>query len=342
MWGYQQEKSEILGMKKRMNNRKKKFEKFCNETYVPIYSQPWWLDIICGENNWDVWLYEKGEEILAAMPYFLQKRGKYNYITKAPLTQNNGIIFKHNNKRKLCTRAEFEEKVISAACEFIDSLNIDVYEQQYMYTFKNWLPFFWKKYSAITRYTYVIENTFNLDEVWNNISSNYRNKIKKGSKNCFIEQDVDKEQFYKEHEKIFLKQNLECPFSKKLWFDLYEECKERNSGMTLVAKNEDNVIQSVLFLVWDDKSVYQILGGNIPEYQKQDTYAFLIWNGIQISSNMGKIYDFEGSVIPRISKSFREFGGEPKPYFRIRKVFNPEIIKQESNKIIEELERNKI
>lgn len=329
-------------MKELMNSKKEKFKKFCRETYVPIYSQTWWLDTICGENNWDVWLYEKGEEILAAMPYFLQKRGEYNYITKAPLTQNNGIIFKHNDNRKLCKEAEFEEKVIYSACEFIKKLNIDVYEQQYMYTFKNWLPFFWNQYSAITRYTYVIENTLDLDEVWNNISSNYRNKIRKGSRNCFIEKNIDKKWFYEEHEKIFLKQNLKCPFSKELWFRLYDECKKRNSGMTLIAKDENDCIQSLLFLVWDDKAVYQILGGNIPEYQKKDTYSFLIWNGIQIASDMGKVYDFEGSVIPRISRSFREFGGEPKPYFRIRKVFNPEIIRQESEKIIEELGEKKV
>lgn len=320
-----------------MDEEKRKFKIFCENTYVPIYSQPWWLDVICGKENWNVWLYEKGNEILAAMPYYLEIRGEYKYITKPLLTQNNGIIFKNDTERKLCTQAEFEEKVIRSACEFLKGLNIDVYEQQYMYTFKNWLPFFWEKYSAITRYTYVIENTFDLDGVWKNISSNYRNKIRKGERNCCIETNIDKEKFYEEHEKVFLKQNLRCPFSKELWFELYEECKRRNAGMTMCAKDKDGNIESLIFLVWDNKSVYQLLGGNIPEYQKQDTYEYLIWRAIQFASEKKLIYDFEGSVIPRISRSFREFGGEPKPYFRIRKIFNPYIIREEAEAKIKEL-----
>ena len=56
----------------------------------------------------------------------------------------------------------------------------------------------------------------------------------------------------------------------------------------------------------------------------------LIWHGIEEAIQLGLVYDFEGSVIQRIAKSFREFGGVPKPYFRIRKVFNPEIVRNEA------------
>lgn len=72
----------------------------------------------------------------------------------------------------------------------------------------------------------------------------------------------------------------------------------------------------------------------MPEYQNLETYNALIWNSIKFAHEKGLKYDFEGSVIKRISKSFREFGGDPKPYFRIRKVFNPEIVRQEAEDLI--------
>lgn len=317
---------------------KEKYMEFCKATYVPIYSFPWWMDVVCGAENWDVWLYQKGNEVLAAMPYYMENRKGYKYITKAPLTQNNGIIFKENKERKPCSQAEFEERVIRSACEFIRELNVDVYEQQYMYSFKNWLPFFWEKYTAITRYTYVIENTIDLDNVWSNISSNYRKNIKKGKRNSYkLEWDIDAEEFYQEHEKVFTKQGLNCPFSKKFWLNLYEVCKRLNKGMTGCIRDEENNIKSLIFLIWDDRSVYLLLGGNIPEHQKEETYVYLIWKSIEYAASKNLKFDFEGSVIQRISKSYREFGGEPKPYFRIRKVFNPEIIKEEAEKIIGEL-----
>ena len=87
---------------------KEKYAEFCKTTYVPIYSKPWWLDAICKPENWDVWLYESGGNILAVMPYYMEKRGNYNYITKAPLTQNNGIIFKEES-RKLAKEASLQE-----------------------------------------------------------------------------------------------------------------------------------------------------------------------------------------------------------------------------------------
>lgn len=321
--------------------KKEKYIGFCEKVYVPIYSKSWWLDAICGEDNWDVWLYENGSDILAAMPYYIEKRGDYTYITKAPLTQNNGIIFNYPQGAKDIAKRQFEEKVIDAACEFIESLKVDAYEQQYQYDFTNWLPFFWNYYNSITRYTYVFEDLTNLDVIWEGISSNYRKKIRKGQKNASFDRGLDYTVFYEEHEKIFAKQGLPCPFSFQLFERLYKACIENNAGEIIYAKTEAGEIASILFLVWDDKSMYQLLGGSMPEYQNLETYNALIWNAINFAAEKGLRYDFEGSVIKRISKSFREFGGDPKPYFRIRKVFNPQIIRDEAEQQIRKLSDNK-
>ena len=324
-------------MKSHMDN-KEKYEIFCQKTYVPIYSKPWWLNAICGKENWDVWLYEKGTDIWAAMPYYMEKRKDYRYITKAPLTQNNGIIFKYPREIKAITKQSFEENVINGACEYINKIKVDVYEQQYHYSFNNWLPFYWNRYEEITRYTYVIEDTNDLEKVWNSVSSNYRNKIRKGQKNGIFCRKMNYELFYDEHKKIFEKQGLQCPFSLSLWKQLYEACIENNSGEIFYATNQEGKIASLMFLVWDEISVYQLLGGSIPAYQNLETYNALIWEGIKFAAQNHLKYDFEGSVIKKISKSFREFGGIPMPYFRIRKVFNSEILWNETEKKISEMD----
>ncbi|WP_182440511.1 GNAT family N-acetyltransferase [Mediterraneibacter gnavus] len=315
---------------------KEKYVEFCKDIYVPIYSKAWWLDAVCGEDKWNVWLYEHNSQIFAAMPYYFESRGNYKYITKALLTQNNGILFKYPEGAKSIAKQNFEEKVIEAACSFIKELNIDVYEQQYHYNFTNWLPFFWNRYTAITRYTYVLENLENIEEVWQRVSSKYKKNIKKGYKNAAIKEGLDYKKFYEEHEKVFLKQGLRCPFSFETWEKIYQGSQINRCGKILYAEEcGGGNIASVLFLIWDDESVYHLLGGSIPEYQKLETYNALTWEGIKFASEKGLKYDFEGSVIKRISKSFREFGGEPKSYFRIRKVFNPEIVRQEAEAFIE-------
>ena len=309
---------------------KEKYSYFCKKVYVPIYSKPWWMDAVCLPDNWNVWIYESGGDICAAMPYYVEIKGAYKYITRAPLSQNNGIIFKINEGSKRETRARFQEHVIDAANEYIDSLVLDVYEQQYHYTFDNWLPFFWNQYTAITRYTYVLEDTSDIELMWGGVSSSYRNMIKKGYKMATVCEGSDGDEFWELHKNVFLKQGLKCPFTYDVWTRLYNACIKHNCGKILYAKDARNNITSILFLTWDEQSVYQLLGGSMPEYQYMQTYDMLIWEGIKFASQMGLKYDFEGSVIKRISKSMRQFGGVPKPYFRIRKVFNPDIVRAEA------------
>lgn len=318
---------------------KEKYKQFCENVYVPIYSKSWWLDAVCQPQNWDVWLYEKGGDILAAMPYYMEMRGEYRYITKAPLTQNNGIIFKYYKESKRETKAKFQEHVIDEANAYIESLSLDVYEQQYHYSFDNWLPFYWNQYTAMTRYTYVLEDTSDLDILWDGISSSYRNIIRKGYKIAKVCEGYDADEFWELHKNVFSKQGLECPFSYDLWMRLYEACKENNCAKILYAKDSSNRILSIIFLIWDEQSVYHLLGGSMPEYQNMQTYDMLIWEGIKFASQMCLKYDFEGSVIKRISKSMRQFGGNPMPYFRIRKVFNPEIMRAETERQIQSLIR---
>lgn len=310
---------------------------FCNKTCVPIYSQPWWLDAICGKDNWDVWLYEQGGVVVAAMPYYLEERDAGLYITKAPLTQNNGILFKYPDGAQYIARSKFEAKVISSAVEHIRSLDLAVYEQQYQCSFLNWLPFYWEGFEAIPRYTYIIEDTSDVDRMWEHVSSSYRKNIKKGIRNGEIREGLDPETFYQLHAKVFERQSLPVPFSEELWMRLYSATAERDACKLLYSETNEGVA-SVLFLVWDQRSVYHLMGGTMPGFNGLETYNALTWRGMNIAHEKRLMYDFEGSMIERISKSFREFGGIPKLYFRIRKVFDPRVILAEAQQKIDRLE----
>ena len=312
---------------------KEKYSKFCEANYVPIYSQPWWMDAVCGPENWDVWLYESNVHILAAMPYYYENRGSYRYITKAPLTQNNGILFQQVPGRKPVTEAELQEKIINAACAYIKGLGVDVYEQQFTPSFRNWQPFFWNNYTNVLRYTYVID-TADWEQVEKNISSKYRNEIHKGQRLTNAGEWTDRDAFYTEHERIFLRQGKRCPFSRELWNRLYDACAAHDAGRMFRAMDAEGNLHALLFLVWDRKSAYQLLGGSMPEFSSSQAYSSLTYYGIRFAHERGLAYDFEGSMIRRIAVAFRQLGGVPTPYYRIRKVFNPEIVRKEAEDYI--------
>lgn len=319
---------------------KEAYQSFVELNRVSIYNQPWWLDAICGPENWDVWLYRKGNEVLAAMPYYMEKRGAYRYITKAPLTQNNGIVFRHDPGAKLQKRASFEEKVVDAAVQWLDEQGLDVYEQQYAHTFTNWQPFFWNRFKCVLRYTYIIEDTSDMELVMQGYSAKLRNDMKKGQKNTATVEILDPDAFFREHEKIYAKQGLSCPFSYELWIRLYHACAENASATTLCIRNHQGEVSSLAYFVWDADYVYLLMGGGIPEHSQENTFSYLVHKGIELASEQGKGFDFEGSMIKRIAKAFRDYGGVPMPYYRIRKIYNPEIIRSEAEQEIAALDRS--
>ncbi len=319
---------------------KEKYAQFCEKTYVPVFSKPWWMDAVCGKDNWDVWICAlDGEQVCAAMPYYMENRDKGKYITKAILTQINGLFIDYPKEQKLAAKQGFEEKICNEAIEYIESLDFDVYEQQFHHSFRNFLPYWWRGYTIIPRFTYVIEDTSDMGQIEAGFTANCRKNMRKGYRNTSFFASLEKAQFYKEHEKIYLRQGLYCPFSYELWERLYNACIQNSAGQILSAQDVQGNVLSLMFVVWDEKALYPLLGGSVPEYSNLQTYTALTHKSIELASQKGLSYDFEGSVIKRINHAFREFGGEPKEYFRIRKVFNPNIIRVETEQKIEQLMR---
>ena len=317
---------------------KEKYALFCEKTYVPVFSKSWWMDAICGAENWDVWICETdGTQVNAAMPYYMEERAGKKYITKAPLTQINGLFVQYPDEQKLAARQAYEEKIYDEAIDYIESLNLDVYEQQFHHTISNFLPFWWRGYTAIPRFTYVIEDTSDMAKVESCFTANCRKNMRKGYRNIDRFCDLSPDQFYAEHEKIYLRQGLKCPFSYDFWVRLYNACKEHDAGRIIATKDAQDNVLSLMFVVWDEKALYPLLGGAMPEFANLQTYTALTHKSIEFAAEKGLTYDFEGSVIKRINHAFREFGGTPKQYFRIRKVFNPDIIRAEAQKQIEQL-----
>ena len=309
---------------------KEKYAQFCEKTYVPVFSKPWWMDAAVGKENWDVFLVEHDGTFFSAMPYYLTKRGEYRLITKAPNTQNNGILFCCPEGQKLQARLSFQEKCIERTCDFIESLVLDKYEQQFHYSFQNWLPFFWRRYKEITRYTYVLDTQKSMDEIESDYTSNLRNTIRKSSKLVSLhENDMYINEFYVVNQLSFTRQKKEIPYSLDFVKRIYEAGKANDACKILSAVDNEGHIHSVALLIWDERSVYYLLNGTNPEYKSSQANYFLIHEGIKFAKSKGLLFDFEGSVIRPIERAFREFGGEPKPYFRIYKTFNRELLRKE-------------
>lgn len=306
------------------NPREKElYSKVCSKTYVPIFSQPWWLDAVCGADNWGVHVLEKSGQILGAMPYYVENRNGFEIITKAHHTQNNGIIMCYLPNMKNVAMLERQEEVINEMCDYIESLGVDKYEQQYHYSFTNYLPFMWRGYKEMVRYTYVIEDTSDMDKVVADFKYIVRNEIKKAEKIVKIKEGMDIEKFFEINKKSYDRQGIEVPFSLKLLKRIESACIEHDCRKILYAEDEDGNIHSVAYLVWDEEALYFLINGSDTEYRYSQSNSLLIRESIKVAHDLGKKFDFEGSVLKPVEHIFHSFGATQKMYFRIYKSFNP-------------------
>jgi len=292
-----------------------------DERTIPIFSKGWWLDAV-SPGEWDVFLIEENGQIIAGLPYYLvTNRGGYREIKKAPLTQNNGVWIRYPEDQKYEKKIRYEMKLMESFIEKIEAMNLAKYQQYFHYSVTNWLPFYWNGYSQTTRYTYVISDTSDMDEIYESLNSNVRKQLRKAEKLVEVKADLGIEQFFELNQLTFERQNMDIPYSFDVVARMDAACKERDARKILYCEDEAGNIHSAAYFIWDEQSVYYLMSGSHPDFRHSQSLTLLLYEGIKLASRMGKKFDFEGSMKKNIEQHFRQFGAIQIPYFNIYKVF---------------------
>ena len=302
-------------------NNKEKYLEFCEQTNVNIFIQPFWLDAVVGSENWDVIINEKGGKIFGVLPYSFEKTKNGIIIKEGKLTQKSGIYINYPQNQKYTSKLSFERKVINTLIEELEKKDIKSYSQNFDYSFTNWLPFYWKHYNQTTRYTYVIENTSDYDNIYNEIDSTTKNIIRKAEKIVKVKKDMNIEEFYEINKMTFDRKNIQIPYDINVLKKIDKVCSEKNCREIFYAEDENNNIHAAIYVIWDKESMYYLLGGINPLYKNSNSTSLLLLEAIKLACNMGLKFDFEGSMNKDIEKFFSSFGGIQKQYFTISKDF---------------------
>jgi hypothetical protein len=300
-------------------NCKERYRELCKtEDTLPIFSKDWWLDAVCGEQNWDVVIIEKGGRIVASWPYYRKTKYGFTVITMPMLTQSMGIWIRYPDGQKYTTALAYEKELFT---EMIEQLpQVDRFVQNFKYSVTNWLPFYWRGFQQTTRYTYVIEELNDLSKIYNDFQSNIKTDIKKAQKTVSCYSDDDVERFYNINKLTFERQNLRTPYEIGFLRMLDAVCGKRECRKIFYAQDEQGRIHAVIYIVWDKQSAYYLMGGGHPELRNSGATSFLIWEAIQFAATVTKKFDFEGSMIEPVERFFRAFGAVQKPYFSISKT----------------------
>lgn len=315
-----------------MNNKDKYIMLCTEEKSIPIFSQYWWLDTVCGENNWDVILLENEGRIKVSMPYFIKRICWQKIITMPPLTPFMGPWIRYPENQKYGQRLSYEKQVMT---KLIVKLPQNKYFlQNFHYSITNWLPFYWKGFTQTTRYTYIIDDLNNLSNIFSNLQSNFRNKIRKAEKIVTVLAGLNVNEFCSLLDMTFKRQGLKCPNSKELIVRIDKVLSKRKSREIFYAIDNNKKIHSALYLIWDNQSAYVHMVGEDPLLRNSGAGAFLLWKALEYTKEVLGLqcFDFEGSMIESIEQVRRDFGAIQKPYYQIMRMsFSASLIKSIRN-----------
>ncbi|MGY2575693.1 GNAT family N-acetyltransferase [Vibrio sp. C8] len=310
-----------------MRENKEKYRSLCSrELSIPLFSQAWWLDAVCGVQGWDVCLVEKGGHVVASLPYTIKSKYTFTSVGQPSLTQTLGPWIKGNNNEKY-------SKTLANQKDYIQELfrqlpQHDYYMQNWSHQISNWLPVFWLGYQQTTKYTYRIEDLSDINEVYAGFQSNVRTDIKKATHKYSLQvvDDAPIEEFIALNCLTFERQSMKMPYTENYVKQIVSSASKRGQVKWFIARDLEGKNHAGVLLVWDQYSAYYLLGGGDPKLRNSGATSLCMWEAIRFSSTVTKSFDFEGSMIESVERFCRAFGARQYPYFSIFKI-NSKLLK---------------
>ena len=297
-------------------SKKEIYQKFCDKyPDIPIFSQPWYLDAVAGQDGWDILISMRGQEIAATMPIIFKKKFGLKISNTPLLSKYLGPYFPPTFRSQ-----KHQSKLIPNLIEQLPK--VDFFQQSLHPNLSDWLPFYWKGFKGTTFYTFIIDPLDDLEQVFQNFAPDYRNnKIPKAKNIIHIDTNRSIEDFYRVQEKTFDRQNMKMFLSLDHLKKYDAILKKHNAREIFFAIDDDNQIHSVNYLIWDKNTAYLLMAGDDTKLRNSGAGILLLWHTIQYVKNTLGLnrFDFLGSVIEPITRVRRQFGAVQTPYHFIEK-----------------------
>ncbi|MCO4293649.1 hypothetical protein NF867_12315 [Solitalea sp. MAHUQ-68] len=294
---------------------KEEFRILCKqENAIPVFNKDWWLDLVCGEDNWDVVLVEADGIIQGAWPYFIQR--KFNHtISKVPaLTPFMGVWIRPSTSSKIYKKAHHEKHVCN---ELINKLpNLSFISQTFGSHFTNWQPFYWKGFHQTVNYSHLIDNILKWKELKMVMPARKQKDLHSGG--SVIKTGLPSVHEYQSFKDQCKKRKQQGLSSYSVFNKVYEALKKLDAGEVICCTNHTGSVESLMLVVWDSNSAYTIIWGG--KDSNDDSIISMVNKAVDIASlNVNKM-EFFGKLSLDNEKVLVKFGANQLPYYSIYKA----------------------
>jgi hypothetical protein len=284
------------------------YDAFCekHQEIVPIFHQPWWLEIVCQFGTLQKYVIaDESESIVGIFPIFTKSKFGLNWQTCPPFCLFLGPILLETHQVLL--KNLIEDNVLKKS---FYSLQLTWHPSE--------TAIFWNKvgFETSNMFTYRVFPQISEEELLNKCRPTTKKLIRKFSKILQVTEEQGVEDFkllYKTHHqsrKIYVEQNA------KILEQLIVSSKKREKGTVFGARSLENQLQSAIFVVWDAQTMWHLVACKDDKIHQNDGHRLLIWEVLKICSASNIIFDFEGGEVKGIGDFFASFGAEKVPFIR--------------------------
>lgn len=279
-----------------------------------MFNKTWWLEAV--EATFEIYsVIDKNNKIIGGMVLPINEENK---VEMPKLTQTLGILFDNLDNCKYTKKLSKQVDIVETLLSVIPK-NCS-YSINFHYNYTNWLPFMWNGYNQYCRYTYVIEDLNDMNEVRGNFRNGIKYDINKAQKEGLtVKEDLPIEDFYNVNKKVFDKQGMQVPYTLDFIKKFDDILRKKNAAKSFFVVDASGIIKAVNYIVYDEKSAYYLMGGTNEDKKSSGAATLGLWQAINFASKVSCKFDFEGSCIRSIEEFFRGFGGNQKMYFNIWK-----------------------
>lgn len=307
------------------NERKALYRQFCqtinaihtSETHLSVFGQAWFLDAVCGADNWDICLdIAQNGRIDGVLPYFFTKKYGLKIISQPILTGYMGLWIRYETHWNAHQKASQERTVLKNLIAQLPKTAF--FSQAYPPNFQNWLPFHWAGFDTTPRMTHLLTDLQNTEGVFKNFKDNVRKKIKKTTPLIRVEKTDEVNVVYTIYEQIMATKGRRMSYSQAFLQHLHTKIVENQAGQLYTASDTEGSLHAALYIIWDKTTAYYWLGGSAIVHRNSGALTVLLWEIMQDVAKRGiQNLDFTGSDMENLESFFSAFNAEKKTYFKV-------------------------
>jgi hypothetical protein len=286
-----------------------------------IFHEPWWLSAATDGRYEEVVVEQKGK-IVGRLPYLPAQRGLFRLSRMPPFTHLLGPVVDSGvgkPQTRLTRRLSITRALIDKLPRFIH------FEQQLDpslddgMAMADGLAFQDRGFVVLQRYTFEIDCRKQLDHLWDAMHFKTRQHIRRAEEK-YMARSVDDPNVFID---IYLRNVQALGRTNLMEFGrfpaLFAQCRARNCGEILGAFAPDGSPVSMIFLVWNETTMYYLLSTRHPDPADNGSTSMLLWAAVKYAHERGLIFDLDGVYSSGAARFLSGFGGQIKTRLMVRR-----------------------